>query len=133
MELVTDISLWALVRHAGKWLINLRRAGKARKIESRAALRQVIVAARQTSAYIRQLKDTGVKDHGQESRLSSTWTELSFRLSDLGLSELAKRCDIKGRYWANPEELDAAFLDKADIGLERMEKLALQVLAEIER
>ena len=61
------------------------------------------------------------------------WTELSFKLADLKLSKLAKRCDIKGRYWANPAQFDAEFLQKADVGLETMERLARQMVAEIER
>ena len=47
-------------------------------------------------------------------------------LSDLGLSKLARRCEISGRYWADPSTFDAVFLDKADVGLER---LALELLA----
>ncbi len=133
MELITDISLWELVKHLKQWLVNLRNAGHARKTESIGALRAVIVAARQTSAYVRRLNDIGQQDHAEEADLSAMWTELSFKLADLKLSKLAKRCDIKGRYWANPAQFDAEFLEKADIGLERMEKLARQMVAEIER
>ena len=133
MEFVTDISLWQLIRHLKQWLVNLRKAGLARKAESVDALRAVIVAARQTSAYVRRLSENGQQDHKVESKLAATWTELSFLLSDLKLNKLAKRCDIKGRYWANPTQFDAEFLDKADVGLERMEQLARQTLAEIER
>jgi hypothetical protein len=60
------------------------------------------------------------------------WTELGFRLRDLELTRLAKRCDINGRYWADPEQFDADFLRRADIGLARMEQLARQLLAGIE-
>ncbi|MGB5201892.1 MAG: hypothetical protein WBN68_12185 [Sedimenticolaceae bacterium] len=133
MELITDISLWELVKHLKQWLLNLRKAGEARKNESIDALRAVIVAARQTSAYVRRLNDIGQQDHAEEANLTAMWTELSFKLADLKLSKLAKRCDIKGRYWANPAQFDAEFLEKADIGLERMEQLARQMVAEIER
>ena len=133
MELITDISLWELVKHLKQWLVNLRKAGKARKAESIDALRAVIVAARQTSAYVRRLNEIGQQDHAEEANLTAMWTELSFKLADLKLSKLAKRCDIKGRYWANPAQFDAEFLEKADVGLERMERLARQMVAEIER
>jgi len=133
MELITDISLWELVKHLKQWLVNLRNAGQARKTESIDALRAVIVAARQTSAYVRRLNELGQQDHAEEANLTAMWTELSFKLADLKLSKLAKRCDIKGRYWANPTQFDAEFLEKADIGLERMEQLARQMVAEIER
>lgn len=132
MELTTDVSLWALIRHAGRWLANLRRAGEARVTESRRALRGVIVAARRTRAYLRSVEESGRKDHGEEARLSALWSELGFALDDLGLAKLAKRCDITGRYWSDPRTFDDAFLDKADIGLERMERLALELLASIE-
>ena len=60
----------------------------------------VIVAARETSVYVRQINDTGRQDHTKEGNLAVRWTELGFLLGDLGLKKLAKRCDIKGRYWA---------------------------------
>jgi hypothetical protein len=132
MAVISDISLWALFRHLGSWLGNLSRARQQRKGESIEALRAVVVAARHTQAYLRQLEDTGQQNHATEADLAGLWTELGFRLNDLGLTQLAKRCDIRGRYWADPTILDADFLQRADIGLERMEQLARQLLAEIE-
>ena len=132
MSVISDISLWALFRHLGSWLGNLSRARQQRKRESIEALRAVVVAARHTQAYLRQLDDTGQQNHAIEANLAGLWTELGFRLNDLGLTRLAKRCDIRGRYWADPNILDADFLQRADIGLERMEQLARQLLAEIE-
>ena len=129
MELTTDVSLWALIRHGGRWLGNLRRAGALRVAESRTALRGVIVAARRTRAYLRSVEETGEKNHAREGELSALWSELGFALEDLGLSKLAKRCDITGRYWSDPNTFDEAFLAKADVGLERMERLALELLA----
>jgi len=133
MAVVTDIGLWELIKHLGQWLSNLNRAGEKRKQESIEALRAVILAARDTTVYVRQINDTGMQDHHEETRLALMWTQLSFRLSDLGLSKLAKRCDIKGRYWSNPNQFDADFLNKADISLVKMEALARQMVAEIER
>jgi hypothetical protein len=132
MAVISDISLWALFKHLGSWLGNLSRARQQRKRESIEALRAVVVAARHTQAYLRQLEDTGQQNHATEANLAGLWTDLGFRLNDLGLTKLAKRCDIRGRYWADPKILDADFLQRADIGLERMEQLARQLLAEIE-
>lgn len=129
--LITDINLWALIRHLGTWLANLRRAGDDRKRQSIKALRKVITAARTTRAYLRKLDDTAQQDHEQEAKLAQQWTELGFVLQDLGLGALAKRCDITGRYWADPAQFDREFLDKADVSLARMEQLARQVVAEI--
>jgi len=131
--LTTDINLWMLIRHLKQWLANLRRAGLERKQQSIKALRAVIVAARRTRTYLRKRKHNAALDHSEEARLSEIWTRLGFDLRDLGLGKLAKRCDISGRYWADPGQFDDDFLDKADIGLARMEQLARQTLVEIER
>lgn len=133
MELITDISLWELAKHLQSWLSNLGRASKKLKEESKDALRDVVIASRATYTYVRKVNETGKQSHSEEGRLSSKWTLLSFKLKDLGLSKLAKRCDIKGRHWSNPEQFDEIFLEKADIKLEQMEKLAQQMLVEIER
>ena len=132
MAITADIGLWALLRHLRQWLTNLRRASQARKQESIRALRGVILASRRTAAYLRMLKKTETPDHAQEANLAEVWTRLGFDLKDLGLSELAKRCDVSGRYWADPEQFDNDFIDRADIGLKRMEQLARQLVAEIE-
>ena len=89
LALITDISLWALIRHLGTWLNNLRRAGDARKRQSIKALRRVITAARTTRAYLRKLNDTARQDHAQEAKLAEKWTRLGFELKDLGLGALA--------------------------------------------
>lgn len=132
LALITDISLWALIRHLGAWLNNLRRAGDARKRQSIKALRRVITAARTTRAYLRKLNDTARQDHAQEAKLAEKWTRLGFELQDLGLGALAKRCDITGRYWADPTQFDQEFLQRADVGLARMEQLARRLVAEID-
>ena len=131
IEVVTAISLWELVKHTGSWVVNLKRAKDSRKKESVKALRKVVIAARKTSVYMRQLKDTGQRSHQVESDLSILWTELGYELDDLGISKLAKRCRIKGKHWENPGESDIEYLEKADVGLEKMEKLANEVLREI--
>ena len=109
MTVLTDISLWELIKHLKQWLTNLNRASDQRQRQSIEALRAVVIAARHTQAYVRRLNDSAGQDHSQEAKLSEMWTELGFRLSDLGLSKLAKRCDIKGRYWANPDRFDREF------------------------
>ncbi len=131
IEILTGISLWELVKHTGSWLANLKRAKSARKQESIEALRRVVIAARKTSVYTRQLQEVGKRSHETESELAVLWTELSFALQDLGVDKLAKRCYIKGRQWADPEQIDKDYLEKADVGLEKMEQLANAMLLEI--
>jgi hypothetical protein len=131
-DVVTTVSLWELLKHASAWLRNLKKAGDARKRESRDALRKVVIVSRETSVYMRQLRDTGAKDYVVERSLSTQWSELGFELEDLGLNKLARRCRIKGQHWADPGRFDSAFLKKADISLERMEQLANGLLREID-
>ncbi|MGZ8982474.1 MAG: hypothetical protein ACXW11_00800 [Methylotenera sp.] len=131
IEILTGISLWELVKHTGRWLSNLKRAKDTRKKESIEALRKVVIAARKTSVYMRQLQETGSRSHETEAELAVLWTELSFALQDLGVTKLAKRCYIKGKQWADPSQMDKDYLEKADVGLEKMELLANEVLLEI--
>lgn len=130
LSLPTTPSLSELLTHALRWLANLRRAKAARIRASREALQQVVLAARETAVYVRQ-REQGIVDHKRETELTRRWTALGFQLQSLGLCKLAKRCDISGRYWANPEFQSATFIEQADIKLERMELLARQLLAEL--
>jgi hypothetical protein len=128
MDGITTGLLWDIFKHVRSWLSNLNRAGDSRKQQSVLALRGVITAARETAVYLRQVRDTGRHNHKTEARLSILWTDLGFALEDLGISKLAKRCQIKGKQWSDPEHYDADFIGKADISLERMEQLAREIL-----
>lgn len=125
--------LWDIFKHARSWLANLDRASEERKKQSIDALRKVVTASRETAVYIRQVKDTGKCDHRTESHLAVLWTELGFALQDLGIAKLARKCQIKGKQWADPDHYDEAFLAKADVSLERIEKLAHQILRQLNR
>lgn len=133
MDTITAKLLWEILKHARSWLANLDRAGKERKEQSIRAVRDVITASRETAVYIRRMKETGSRCHDAEARLSVLWTELGFALQDIGINKLAKRCQIKGKHWANPNYYDQDFLQKADISLDKMEKLANEILAQINR
>lgn len=131
LEVVSAISIWELVKHTSRWLTNLKRANKERKEQSIRALRQVVLTARKTSVYMRQLKESGKQSHKVEAELTVLWTELSFALEDLGIEKLAKRCRIKGKQWQDPKKMDKEYLTKADVSLIRMEQIANAVLREI--
>jgi hypothetical protein len=133
MDVLSSSQLWEILKHAGSWLANLGRASKERKEQSIRAVRDVITASRETAVYIRQVKEAGNRNHATEAHLSVLWTELSFALEDIGISKLAKRCQIKGKHWADPDHYDQEFLQKADVSLERMEKLANEILMQIKR
>lgn len=131
MDILGSDLIWEILKHTKSWLSNLSRADKVRKQQSVKALRGVIKASRETAVYIRQLKDTGKQNHEIEMRLAISWTDLGFELQDIGITKLAKRCQIKGSLWANPNQYDEDFLQKADVSLERMEKMANEILVKI--
>lgn len=133
MEILTSGLIWDLLKNIRSWLTNLNRASNERKQQSIKALRDVIAASRETAVYMRQLNDTGKRDHETEARLAVLWTELGFALEDIGISKLAKRCQIKGKIWADPNHYDKDFIQKADVSLDRMEKLANEILVQITR
>ena len=131
METVSAGLLWEIFKHARQWLANLRRASQVRKVQSKKALRSIVSAARETAVYVRQLEETGRRDHKTELQLSLKWTDLGFELEDLGIQELAEKCQIKGKHWSNPNHYDRELLKKADVSLDRMEHLAQTILREI--
>lgn len=132
MPVVSEEALWGLFKHAFSWLTNLSRAGEKRKSESIRALRAVIQASRQTAIYVSHLEGGGARDRQDEMRISLDWTSLGFRLKDLSLTSLSKRCDIKGKYWSDRTHYDKDFLSKADVALGQMELLAREMLHQME-
>lgn len=77
------------------------------------------------------MDENGQRDMRKEEEIALLWTELGFELHDLKIDKLAKRCRIKGKHWANPKNSDKEYIKKADISLERMERLANECLLEI--
>lgn len=123
--------LLSIIIHVKKWVTNLMRAKAKRKNESKNALRAVIIAVRETTIYVRNIRNGGEKSIEKEEQLSSLWTNLSFRLEDIGLKKLAKRCNMKGRYWADPTSFDEESLEHTGIRLLDIESLANENLREI--
>ncbi|MEC9314152.1 MAG: hypothetical protein VYB22_04640 [Pseudomonadota bacterium] len=107
MDNISPTLLWEIFKHVRSWLANLNRAGWQRKQQSKQALQNVILAARETAVYLRQFKDTGKPNHRTERHLAMLWTKLGFELKEKGLDKLTKRCHISGGHWADPEFYDA--------------------------
>lgn len=116
--------------HVATWLRNLSRAKSDRQQESLQAINKVVLALRLTQAYSRGLQE-GQKNHTTEGKIAVQWTELGQELERLGLQSLAKKCDIAGRYWADPSQLDAEFLRQAKTDLASVEKLARDLQVKI--
>lgn len=123
--------LWKLLKHVKTWLINLERASETRKKESVEALRAVLNAVRETESYLRRLRSEG-RDQNKEDVLSTLWTELSYKLNDLGLKKLEKKCFMKGKYWADRDKYSDEYFEKYGISLELIEHIVKKHLKEIE-
>lgn len=117
-----------MLKHAKSWLTNLDRASDDRKEHSVRAVRNVIIASRETAVYMRSMKDTGNQSHETEAHLSILWTELSFALQDIGITKLAKRCQIKGMHWANPNHYDEDFYKRQMLDLSAWRNLQMKSL-----
>ena len=128
---IMESTLKELLANLGRYLANLARAGAKRKAESVKALQGVIRATRQTKVYLRALDDHGKRDYKKEERLTDTWTKLSFELRKLGVKALAKRCDVAGGYWADPDKVSIEFLKNARARLQDLELEARTLLAKL--
>lgn len=131
MLTLSAVELKTLLTHVVRWLANLGRANDVRKQASVTAVRDVILVARRTATYLRHVEQTGQQDVKQEQDLAERWTKLGFSMQDLGLAKLAKRCDIRGRAWADPSQFTPEFLEKADISLESIERLATLAIKDV--
>jgi hypothetical protein len=122
-----------IISHVKKWVTNLLRAKEIRKRESKDALRAVINAVRETRLYLRSIREEHKKSIDKEGQLSSLWTDLSFKLDDIKLSNLCERCSMMGRYWTDPALFDDESLNTAQDRLFDIEHIAHEGLDEIEK
>lgn len=118
-----------LIRHVKQWLANLSRAGTQRKRASKQALRAVVLAVRETEAYVTDLTDGHPPSRQRERDIAILWARLAFELEDLGIDRLAKVCQIKGKYWATRKKDGSSaytddFLRKAGTRLSDIERAA---------
>lgn len=128
---MTESTLRALLGNLSRYLANLARAGHERREESRKAMEGVIRATRQTRVYLREMHSDGRRNFDKEATLTDTWTMLSFELKKLGVAALAKRCDIAGGYWSDPDTVTEDFLTQARARLQDIELDARALLRKL--
>ncbi len=124
-------TLTALAKYLAQWLRGLGNASDARKVACIDAINSVISGVRRTQVYCRK-RDSGHSSLDTEAELAVMWTELGHKLETLGVKKLAKRCDVKGRYWASPQEFSAEWLTQADVALVSVDRLARQLKAQVQ-
>jgi hypothetical protein len=133
IEHASASSLLSLSKFLLQWLQGLSHASEARKVRCIDAIDRVIAATRETQRYCTE-RDRAEVDSQKEGQLASMWTDLSFELERVGVKKLAKRCDVKGRYWGargSQEKFSEEWLNQADITLEAVAQLARRIKAEI--
>lgn len=130
-ETAARSAIASLTGHLVRWVANLGRAGRQRKLESRASLERVLLAVRKTAVYRRSLDEGAPKNYDRESEIAMQWTALALELDRLGLDKLAKKCRVMGWYWENPDRFDSDFLAQAGVRFDQVERLAVQLMAGI--
>jgi len=91
-----------------RWLRAIGEAQEKRTAASNQALSRIYTAANETKAYIADLR-SGESDRKRERQLSSLWGDAGIALMQLD-RDLARKCLIKGEYWADPESWSERWL-----------------------
>lgn len=79
-------------------------------------------ALRQTSAYMRRRRETGVEDPAHEERLSRLWMAASYQASTIAEPRLARALRLKGLGWTDPQWWERAEQDNIHIRVEDIEQ-----------
>lgn len=82
------------------------------------ALKSFLRALNETEIYYGSLRDSG-KDRDREEELSRDWMGVSHELRVVD-AELASRCELKARYWADPVGWSNEQLEESHISIEEM-------------
>jgi hypothetical protein len=91
------------------------------------ALVAVLTAANQTHGYIRATQEGAPRDIEREHALSNLWDICSIELEQFD-ADIARRCQLKGQYWRDPEQWSVTDINETRIGLERVQKEAEYLL-----
>lgn len=94
----------------------------------RHALNTFLRALNETEIYYGTLRESG-KDRDREEGLSRLWHDASEELLIID-SELASRCRLKSRYWADPVGWTDESLEDAHIAIHEMREAATRLLDE---
>ena len=108
---------WMTVAEATKRLSKKGLRKIVRRLpEAVEALRAVVVAARGTRVYLRELADSGRRNHARETELVETWTRLGFVLTPVPETHLC--CGSAGTYSLTQPALSRQLRDRKVAALE---------------
>jgi hypothetical protein len=106
-------------------LRNIQSAKIGRNERYKDAFLAISTAANQTLAYIKDYEEHKNVDRNKEVQLSSYWDKAAADLMEFE-PDLARRCTIKARYWADPTRWSQKQIAEAQIRLS-------EILKEIDR
>lgn len=108
-------------------VFNLVKSGKIERNEKvDLALDKTHKALIATKAYIRSF-EIGERDYSAEGKLAGLWYEASIPMRHVD-KELSKILQLKGGYWSSPEKWDDMKSGDADISLNNVESLIIELL-----
>ncbi len=91
------------------------------------ALTAIRKAVTRTDAYIKARHANKPADPEREAELSELWHLAAIPLQHFD-EDLARRCNLKGTYWSNPDEWPSDLVNEARIGLSLIDKQAEHLL-----
>jgi hypothetical protein len=76
-------------------------------------------ALNETDIYLARLRKGRPESQREEADLSRVWTEAAAALRGVD-DDFAHRCQLKGRFWADPDSWTVEELEKAQIGIKEV-------------
>lgn len=111
--------LVAVFQHIITWLKLATDEKKRSNEDYKKALLSVYFAANETKTYMATVKRRKKPDARREAELSRMWTQAAVEIRELD-AELAKKCLLRGDYWADPTAWTQDELDQAKISLKEI-------------
>ena len=112
-----------------EWFEAISSHKKRRDEEHEEAIEALYTALNETRIYIGRINRAGEshRDEDTEAKLSRLWTKASRKLRKVD-SHLAKRCFMKGDYWANPDGWTEEDIARARIQIDKVFRAARRLL-----
>lgn len=114
--MIEAATLLSLVSLAHSWLAKQSAERARRDAEYRTALDRLGTAVNATEFYLHRRREGSPRSEDKESDLSALWDSAGRALRHINPT-LARRCRIKGKYWADPAKWTSTQIDELDIRL----------------
>jgi hypothetical protein len=120
-------ALLALLADLRKWIQQARARKQLRDERGQRAVEAILRAVNETTVYIAAQARGDRVSRNREAELSRNWTSAAAALHGID-DDLARRCEMKGAFWANPESWSQDDLTKARILLKQVSDDAHKLL-----